>query len=128
MMNANDLRNLAEELEKKDKAIESLMDDIKELKTALHILLNAKTEDRQPEGIRLKVADFLTVYNAMFRNGGNQYNGYREAEGPDLMENHIYGHDITVSWHGLWCNCEDGASACNHIIGGLEGLADEIED
>ncbi len=77
MMNANDLRNLADELEKKDKAIEGLMNDIKELKTALHILLNVKAEDRQPEGIRLKVADFLAVYNAMFRNGGNQYNGFQ---------------------------------------------------
>ena len=43
----------------------------------------------------------------------------------DGMEEDIYGHDITVHFHGLYCNCQDGAIPYNNIIEGVKGCAEE---
>lgn len=40
-------------------------------------------------------------------------------------EDEIYGHDVTVHWHGLYCNCSNGAAVSNNIIPGIEGLISE---
>ncbi len=37
----------------------------------------------------------------------------------------VYGNDVTVHWHGLQCNCTDGALAFNHIIEGIRSLEEE---
>lgn len=40
-------------------------------------------------------------------------------------DNDIYGHDITVHWHGLYCNCGDGATPANYIIPAIEECWEE---
>ena len=42
-----------------------------------------------------------------------------------LEDNDIYGYDVTVHWHGFYCNCGDGAVAASNIIPGVEGVLDE---
>ena len=46
----------------------------------------------------------------------------------DGDENDIYGHDVTIHWNGMFCTAEDGATAYNHIIGGLKDAMTELDD
>lgn len=68
--------------------------------------------------IYLSRREFLAVYNAalsdMFERGDDN--------------NEIYGHDVTVHWHGFYCNCEDGATVTNTVIDGVECCSDELGD
>ena len=74
-----------------------------------------------PSDARVSKMDFLAIYqkalDEMFDN--------MEKPNCDELPNDIYGHDITVHWHGIYCNCGDGATAANHLIPGIEGCADE---
>ena len=53
---------------------------------------------------------------------------YNEAL-DDMFENpennDIYGYNITVHWHGIYCNCGDGATPCNHIIPAIVSCYEE---
>jgi len=40
----------------------------------------------------------------------------------------LYGHDVTIHWNGMFCTCEDGATAYNHIICGLEDAMTELDE
>ena len=70
---------------------------------------------------RVSKKDFLDIYQkalgVMFDN--------MEKSNFDELPNDIYGHDITVHWHGIYCNCGDGATPSNYIISGIEGCVDE---
>lgn len=70
--------------------------------------------------IELSRREFLAVYNAavceMF-----------EKEEYGIDDNEIYGYDVTVHWHGFYCNCEDGATVTNTVIDGVEACADELD-
>ena len=39
----------------------------------------------------------------------------------------IYGNDVTIHWNGMFCTCEDGATAYNYIISGLEDVISELD-
>ena len=39
----------------------------------------------------------------------------------------LYGHDVTIHWNGMFCTAEDGATAYNHIICGLEDAMTELD-
>lgn len=67
--------------------------------------------------MELSRREFLSVYNAAV---GDMF----EREDCD---NEIYGYDVTVHWHGFYCNCEDGATAANTVIDGVEACADELD-
>ena len=54
--------------------------------------------------------------------------GWNDDEGLDLKEEHLYGHDVHLAWHGLWCNLQDGAIVYNYIMCNLPELAEEIDD
>lgn len=123
-----EIAELTEKLQNRNEAIEKLCEQIDGLKKAVDILINTKSEDKTPEGIRLSVSDFSTVYEAMFCNGDYRTeDGWNIDEGLDLKEEHLYGHDVHLAWHGLWCNLQDGASVYNHVMCNLNDLADEIE-
>ena len=70
---------------------------------------------------RVSKADFLAIYqkalDEMFDN--------MEKENCDELPNNIYGHDITVHWNGIYCNCGDGATPSNYIIPGIEDCNEE---
>lgn len=87
-------------------------------------LLQATTGNKAVEGVRVTKTDFLQIYDkalqAMFK---------AEEDGTlDPDNNDIYGYDFTIHWHGIYCNCYDGAIPSNHIIPAIEGVNDEDPD
>lgn len=81
------------------------------MQTAL-IKLTQKT-DTVPSGVRVSKADFIAMHNAAVRDmDGNE-------------DNDIYGYDFTVHWHGIYCNCSDGATPANHIVPAIEWIIEE---
>ena len=74
--------------------------------------------------MRVSKADFLAIYQKAL----DKFFDIMEKttdETPDEVQNDIYGHDVTIHWHGIYCNCGDGAIPSNHIIPGIEGVNDE---
>ena len=115
MMTAAELEQMKKEhaytIKDYEKRIELMQSAIKQL-----------MGDGEPfEDVRVGKKDFLAIYhkalNEMFDNV--------EKPNYDELPNDIYGHDITVHWHGIYCNCGDGAVASNNIISGIEGVLDE---
>jgi len=76
-------------------------------KTLFKVLSEKRTED-----IEVSRSEFLDIYNLAM-----------EDLGSDNCE--LYGNDVTVHWHGIYCNCSDGAVACNNIIEGIKGVIEE---
>lgn len=90
--------------------IGSMKKEIAELRTAL--LLATRNAEDKPKGINLRRQTFYDLYN-------------HSVGDDDLMDQDIYGHDVYVSWHGMYCNCADGATACNYIIEGIKECLEE---
>lgn len=115
MMTEKELDRMNREKEelKKDyeKRLELLQDAIKQL----------MREGATSEDVRVGKADFLAIYqkalDEMFDN--------LEKPNYDELPNEIYGHDFTVHWHGIYCNCGDGAAPSNYLIPGIEGVYEE---
>ena len=100
--------------------IESLNNDFYELtdreiekqteiakRTLFKVLSEKKTED-----IEVSRQEFLDIYGLAM-----------DGLGSDECE--LYGNDVTVHWHGIYCNCSDGAVAYNNIITGIENVIKE---
>ena len=111
-----------EELEEAEKELEELrrkMDELKEeYKKRLELMQKALLElsrktDTVPNDIRVSKADFVAMHST----------AVYEMDG--LEDNDIYGYDITVHWHGFYCNCGDGATPANYIIPGIEDCLEE---
>ena len=81
------------------------------MQTAL-MKLTQKT-DTVPSGVRVSKADFIAMHRAAVRDMDDSEN------------NDIYGYDFTVHWHGIYCNCSDGATPANYIIPGVKGCEEE---
>ena len=108
-----------EEMENQVKHLKKQIDELKaEYKTRLELMQKAlikltHTTDTVPTDVRISKADFLEMHS----------NAVRDMD--SLEGNDIYGHDITVHWHGFFCNCGDGATPANYIIPGIEDCLDE---
>lgn len=63
--------------------------------------------------VRVPKADFIAMHSM----------AVHEMDGCE--DNDIYGYDITVHWHGFYCNCGDGATPANYIIPGVEDCNEE---
>lgn len=100
--------------------IESLKNDFYELtdrrieketeiaKRALFkVLSEKKTED-----IKVSRQEFLDIYDLAM-----------DGLGSDECE--LYENEVTVHWHGIYCNCSDGAVAYNNIITGIKNVIKE---
>ena len=68
------------------------------------------------EDVRVPKADFLALYHQAV------------ADMDGCEDNDIYGYDVTVHWHGMYCNCGDGAAPANYIIPGIEDVHEEDPD
>lgn len=88
------------------------------LRSAIIKIINNIKENPTAD-IELTCREFLSVYNAAVTDMFE-----REDNGDD--KNEIYGYDVTVHWHGFYCNCEDGATVTNTVIDGVECCADEL--
>lgn len=103
--------------------IESLKNDFYELtdkrieketeiaKRALFkVLSEKKTED-----IKVSRQEFLDIYGLAMSGLGS-----------DKCE--LYGNEVTVHWHGIYCDCSDGAVAYNNIIAGIKNVIKEEDE
>lgn len=105
------------ELKSKDNEIELLMKEIVELRTAL--LKATRNKKMKTKDIRVSMATFYNLTQEILRH----------EDGDEIdMETDIYGHDVTVHFHGLYCNCQDGASCFNYVIEGVGGCAEECSE
>ena len=108
-----------EEWETEVEHLKKQMDELKaEYKKRLEIMRKALMElthktDTVPHDVKVSKADFVEMHSE----------AVRDMDG--LENNDIYGYDVTVHWHGFYCNCGDGATPANHIIPGVEGCLDE---
>lgn len=73
-----------------------------------------KTGDKE-----LSRKDFVEVYNFMVKHMDTVEDNFTKEN------NAIYVHDCTVHWHGLYCNCSDGATVANNIIPAITSVDDE---
>lgn len=91
------------------------------LRKALMKLTTKKEDENNTinNDVRISKIDFLNMYedalNEMF-------------DKPEMEDNDIYGYDITVHWHGVYCNCSDGATAANYIIPAIKNVYEEDEE
>ena len=93
---------------------------IEELEIANKMLRKAMLKLTSKENIsdvRVSRQDFIKMYNSaiefMFNN--------METE-----DNDRYGHNVTVHWHGMYCDCSDGATPSNFIIPAIKDCDNEI--
>lgn len=110
------------ELEQAEETIEDLKKKIEEIKTEykkrLELMQTALIElthntNTVPTDKRISKADFIEMHS----------NAVRDMDG--IEDSDIYGYDITVHWHGFYCNCGDGATPANYIIPGVADCLDE---
>ena len=111
-----------------EKELENLINDsnkrIVELETRNKMLRAAlmyliKNNNKERKDIRVSKLDFLALYNDALNEMFDK---------PDEEENDIYGYDITIHWHGIYCSCGDGATAYNHIITAIENVYNEDDE
>lgn len=77
------------------------------------------------EDVRVSKMDFLEIYQKALDTFFDIMDNCNGNETPDEIPNDIYGYNMTVHWHGIYCDCSDGAVASNNIIPGIEGVLDE---
>ena len=76
--------------------------------------------------VRVSKKDFLEMYQKALDEMFAIMDGEKETDKtPDDVSNDIYGHDITVHWNGIYCNCGDGATPSNILIPAIEEVLDE---
>lgn len=75
------------------------------------------TDEGNTTDIKVSRSDFIKMHemavNEMFETNSE--------------ENDIYGHNITVHWHGMYCSCSDGATPSNHIIPAIVECDNELD-
>lgn len=95
---------------------------IKELETANTMMRKAilqLTSSREQQDVRVSRADFLKIYDDALQQMFDMNEDFTEEN------NAIYGHNMTVHWHGMYCDCGDGAIPSNYIIPGITGCDEE---
>lgn len=113
MMTERELNRITHD---KDTEIESLTRRIEILQEAVMQLM--KTRSTDTADTRVGKRDFLAIYDKALDDMGEHAD----------EDNDIYGYDITVHWHGLYCNCGDGAIPSNYIISSIRDMLDEDDD
>jgi len=103
--------------------IESLKNDFyeltdkrieKETEVAKRALFKVLSE-KKTEDIKVSRQEFLDIYGLAMSGLGS-----------DKCE--LYGNEVTVHWHGIYCDCSDGAVAYNNIIAGIKNVVKEEDE
>ena len=93
------------------------------LRRLLNTLIH-NTRANKNGSTKVSRSEFFELYefavNEMFDNLDN---GIEDED-----KNEIWGHNVTVHWHGFYCNCCDGAVVANYIIPAIKGIIDEEDD
>ena len=115
MMTAAELERMEREhkdrIEEYEKRLDLMQSAIKQL----------MKEGTPSEDVRVARIDFVAIYNKALEEMFDNF----EKDNSDETPNDIYGHDITVHWHGIYCNCGDGATPSNIIIPAIEECDNE---
>lgn len=96
-------------------SLEKENDKLKEQVKRFRRLLFTAIKEKQTGDTKVKKSDFLDIYNEAMKGLGSD-----ECE--------LYGNNVTVHWHGIYCNCGDGATAWNHIVTNIQSVIDENDD
>lgn len=103
--------------------IESLKNDFyeltdkrieKETEVAKRALFKVLSE-KKTEDIKVSRQEFLDIYGLAMSGLGS-----------DKCE--LYGNEVTIHWHGIYCDCSDGAVAYNNIIAGIKNVIKEEDE
>ena len=94
-------------LEGVEKENEKLKTKVKHLRS----LLFTAMKEKQSGDTKVKRNEFIDIYREAMESLGD------ECE--------LYGNNVTVHWHGIYCDCSDGAIAYNNIIKGIKGVIRE---
>ena len=78
-------------------------------------------EGATSEDVRVSKADFVAIYNKAL----DDFFDIMEMPNSNELPNDIDGHDITVHWHGIYCNCSNGAIPTNYIVSAVEEMLGE---
>ena len=116
MMTERELEHLQWE---HDNKIEEYEKRLEFMHTAI-LALTQKT-DTVPHDMRVSKADFLAIYAKAL----DDFFDKMETPNGEELHNDIDGYDLTVHWHGIYCNCGNGATPSNNLIPGIEGVNDE---
>ena len=81
----------------------------------LRSLLFAAMKEKQSGDTKVKRSEFIDIWHEAM-----------EGLGSDECE--LYGNNVTVHWHGIYCDCSDGAVAHNNIIEGIKGVMSEEDE
>lgn len=128
MVKENGMVMLTEqELERMNKEKTRLIEEYEKRIDFMHKAILELSKGAAPTNdTRVSKADFLAIYQKALDNFFSIMDGEKETDKtPDEVPNDIYGHDFTIHWHGIYCNCGDGAMPSNHIIPGIEGVNEE---
>ena len=100
------------------------LDKLKEYEKRLELLrtaVRALSTDKPTNAVRVSRVDFLSIYNTALE----EFFDNMEKENSDELPNDIDGYNFTVHWHGIYCDCFDGAAPSNYIIPAIEGIDSE---
>lgn len=106
-------REHSEKIEEYEKRVSFMQSAIKEL----------MKDGALKHDLRVAKIDFLAIYNKALNEMFDNFE--KECEDGTELPNEIYGHDVTVHWHGLYCNCGNGATPTNTIIDAVESCDSE---
>lgn len=93
---------------------------IDELEISNEMLRNAiiqLTGKERTSDVRVSRKDFLKMYDGAVNEFLDLYH----------EDNDICGYPVTVHWHGIYCDCSDGATPSNYLIPGIKDCDDELD-
>ena len=73
------------------------------------------------DDVRVSKVDFVEMY----QKAVDDFLDKMEEPNFDELPNDIEGYDVTVHWHGIYCNCGNGATPSNHLVPGIEDVISE---
>ena len=92
----------------------------KEYNELLDLVARILPKEGETGDKRISRKDFVALHNFMVRQMDNVSEDFTEDN------NAIYGHNVTVHWHGFYCDCVDGAQPANYIFPAIKELDDEL--
>lgn len=94
----------------------------KEYKNLLNLVARILPKAGETGDKKISRKDFMELHGYMVEQMDYVSDNFTENN------NGVYGHNVTVHWHGFYCDCSDGASPANYIIPAIKELDEEIGD
>lgn len=91
----------------------------KEYNNLLNLVARVLPHEKETGDKKISRKDFVMLHEYMAKQMDNVEDDFTKEN------NAIYGHHITVHWHGFYCDCSDGAVPANNIIPAIQSVDDE---